>query len=361
VAVAINGDPGPAPRGPRHARTTDPAAEPAGRPDPRRDAGRARPAASTRLPRWWWEILGIALLYAAYTGVRGLKSDNLTRADAVGLELVRLENAWHLNPERTLNAGLAHVPALAVLACYFYATLHYILTPAVLIWMYRRNPDHYRVARSTILLATIIGLVGFWLLPTTPPRLLVGSGYHDTMADVAGWGWWGGDASAPRGLGGLTNQYAAMPSLHCGWALWCGYLLARFARHRWARIIGGCYPVLTTLVVMSTGNHYFLDAIGGFVDLLLSVAIVLLVRRSLPRRPRLTPVAAAAGDIAAAAGEISAAAGEVPAAAGDDPGRQLPDDSPPRAPRADRRPTGTGRPPPRPTTGTAPTPGPVPG
>ncbi|OHV73651.1 phosphatase PAP2 family protein [Pseudofrankia sp. BMG5.36] len=248
-------------------------------------------AAGNGLPHWWQEVIGIALLYGAYTGVRGLKSDDLASADHLGRELLRLENVWHINPEHTLNNVLAQVPALAVPACYFYATLHYILTPAVLIWMYRRNPGHYRVARSTILLATVIGLVGFWLLPTTPPRLLAGTGYHDTMADVSGWGWWGGDASAPRGLGGLTNQYAAMPSLHCGWALWCGYLLARFARHRAVRVIGACYPVMTTLVVMSTGNHYFLDAVGGFVDLLLAVMIVLLVRRALPRRPRLTPAA----------------------------------------------------------------------
>src|SRR5262245_10226501 len=180
-------------------------------------AGVPPPAQEEPRPRWWLELVSIASLYGLYTAVRGLKSDNLASADATGRELLRLENLWHLNPEHTLNDLLAQVTALAVPACYFYATLHYILTPAVLIWMYGRRPAHYRVARSTILLATILGLVGFWLLPTTPPRLLDGAGYHDTMAEVSSWGWWGGDASAPRGMGGLTNQYAAMPSLHCGW------------------------------------------------------------------------------------------------------------------------------------------------
>ncbi|OHV37081.1 MULTISPECIES: phosphatase PAP2 family protein [Pseudofrankia] len=296
MAVATNDAQGPAQPGPRRGRDHGPGRDPEREPGPESHPTTARAtaagAAGNGLPRWWQEILGIALLYGAYTGVRGLKSDDLARADDIGREVLRLENVWHLNPEHSLNDFLAHVPALAVPACYFYATLHYVLTPAVLIWMYRRNPGHYRVARSTILLTTVIGLVGFWLLPTTPPRLLVGAGFHDTMAAVSGWGWWGGDASAPRGLGGLTNQYAAMPSLHCGWALWCGYLLARFARRRAVRVIGACYPVMTTLVVMSTGNHYLLDAVAGFVDLLLAVAIVLLVRRALPRRRRPTPTGA---------------------------------------------------------------------
>jgi hypothetical protein len=232
------------------------------------------------------ELIAIASLYGLYTGIRGVKSDDLDAADDTARQLLHLERVWHLNPEHPLNNLLVHVTALAVPACYFYATLHYIVTPAVLIWMYRRNPSHYRRARSTILLTTILGLVGFWLLPTTPPRLLADAGFHDTMAQVHGWGWWGDDASAPRGLGGLTNQYAAMPSLHCGWALWCGFLLARHARHRAVRVIGALYPVGTTLVVMSTGNHYFLDAVGGVVDVILAAAIVLLVGRVLPRRPK---------------------------------------------------------------------------
>lgn len=267
--------------------------EPGDKPAP--TAVQARPATAERLPRWWVEILAIAALYGLYTGIRGLKSDDLGTADHTARRLLHLEQVWHLNPEHPLNNLLVHATALAVPACYFYATLHYILTPLVLAWMYRRQPAHYRRARSTILLTTVLGLVGFWLLPTTPPRLLPGAGFHDTMAQVSDWGWWGGDASAPRGLGGLTNQYAAMPSLHCAWALWCGFLIARHARRTAIRVLGACYPVLTTLVVMSTGNHYFLDAVGGIVDLLLAAGIVLLVGRLARRRP--TPASGAGTDV----------------------------------------------------------------
>jgi hypothetical protein len=223
-------------------------------------------------PRWR-EIALAVVVYAAYTVTRGLTDGNVEDADEIGRALLRWENSWHLAPEQTLNRLLRHTPALAVAFCYFYATLHYLLTPAVLVWVYRRHPDRYRAARTTLLVATVLGLVGFWLLPVTPPRLLPGGGFHDTLADVSGWGWWGGQASAPRGLGDLTNQYAAMPSLHVGWALWAGWLLARHARRRAVRVAGLLYPVVTTVVVMATANHYLLDAAGGVAVMALAAGI----------------------------------------------------------------------------------------
>lgn len=122
----------------------------------------------------------------------------------------------------------------------------------------------YRFARTWLMTSTLVGLIGFTLAPTAPPRLLAGGhGFVDTMAQYSSYGWWGGDASAPRGLGGLTNQYAAMPSLHVGWSLWCGIVLWRYGRTRFVRALGIAYPLGTTLVVMGTANHYFLDALAG--------------------------------------------------------------------------------------------------
>ena len=123
-------------------------------------------------------------------------------------------------------------------------------------------------------------LVGYLLLPTAPPRMLVQSGLRDTLADTQSWGWWGGEGSVPRGLGALTNQFAAMPSLHVGWAIWCGVLIAVYARSRWVRMLGVAYPITTTLVVMATGNHYLLDAVAGAV----TMAAGALLATALPRR-----------------------------------------------------------------------------
>jgi len=228
----------------------------------------------------------------AYDTTRGLRQGNLSSANSNGGRLLSWEQALHIAPEHALNQLLWHVTALAVVASYIYATLHFIVTPAVLIWLYRRHPGVYRSARTTVALGTGIALVVFWLVPTTPPRLLPGDHIHDILASVHQWGWWGGDGSAPRGLGGLTNQLAAMPSLHVGWALWSGWLVARYARHISVRVLGAFYPVVVTLVVMGTGNHYLLDALGGTVVIALSAGIVrlagflhrLLGNRARPRR-----------------------------------------------------------------------------
>lgn len=247
------------------------------------------PAAARTVPRWQREVVVLGGLYAIYEASRGIASSDPAQALARGRGILNWERAWDLAPEASLNHLLAHVTPLAVLAAYFYSTLHYVVTPAVLVWMYRRQPGHYRSARTSLALGTALGLIGFYLLPTAPPRLLPGSGLRDTLAGVSRWGWWSSEGSVPRGLGGLSNQLAAMPSLHVGWALWSGVLVARYAIRRWVRWLGALYPLATTLVVLATGNHYLLDAIGGAGVMALGVGAARLLRTFLGTRPVAAP------------------------------------------------------------------------
>ncbi|MFF7779363.1 phosphatase PAP2 family protein [Streptomyces tanashiensis] len=215
-------------------------------------------------PRWWAELSLIAVVYAAYSGGRLLVKGDEASAVEHGLAILRFEERLGIDAEHPLNRLFTDVPALGVPADFAYASLHYLVTPAVLVWLFRRRPAHYRAARTWLMLSTLLGLVGFTLLPTCPPRLLdAAHGFTDTMAHFASYGWWGGEASAPRGLGGLTNQYAAMPSLHVGWALWCGVMLWRYGRTPLTKALGVAYPLVTALVVMGTANHYLLDAVAG--------------------------------------------------------------------------------------------------
>lgn len=221
-------------------------------------------ARTAHRPRWWAELLLLVVVYAAYSAGRLLARGDVSTAVDHGLAILRIEKAFFLNAEHPLNRLFTSTPALGIPADFAYASLHYVVTPAVLIWLFRRRPAHYRVARTWLMLSTLLGLVGFTLLPTCPPRLLDASyGFVDTMAQYSSYGWWGAEASAPRGLGGMTNQYAAMPSLHVGWALWCGVLLWRHGRTRLIRGLGIAYPLLTVIIVMGTANHYFLDAVAG--------------------------------------------------------------------------------------------------
>ncbi|WP_419995276.1 phosphatase PAP2 family protein [Streptomyces boninensis] len=222
------------------------------------------PAAYEPRRKWWAELILIAIVYALYSAGRLLATGSVAQANDHGLAILDLEKALYLHAESPLNDLFTAHAAIGVPADFAYATLHYIVTPAVLIWVWRRRHEHYRRLRSWLMASTLIGLVGFVLLPTAPPRLLAGEhGFVDTMAQYSSYGWWGGEASAPRGLGGLTNQYAAMPSLHVGWALWCGLVVWRHARSRTVRVLALAYPVVTALVVMGTANHYLLDAVAG--------------------------------------------------------------------------------------------------
>ncbi|NED11437.1 phosphatase PAP2 family protein [Streptomyces sp. SID9124] len=221
------------------------------------------PAPRHRL-RWWTELPLLALVYAAYSGGRLLARGDVSTAVDHGLSILRVEKALFLNAEHPLNRLFTAHASIGVPSDFAYASLHYVVTPAVLIWMFRRHSAAYRRARTWLMTSTMLGLIGFTLMPTCPPRLLDAKhGFVDTMAQYSSYGWWGTEASAPRGMGGMTNQYAAMPSLHVGWALWCGILLWRHAKHPALRAAGIAYPLITTFVVMGTANHYLLDAVAG--------------------------------------------------------------------------------------------------
>jgi hypothetical protein len=98
-------------------------------------------------------------------------------------------------------------------------------------------------------------------LPTAPPRLV--GGYVDTLLSTSPVGWWGAEGSAVRGAGGAVDQYAAMPSMHVGWALWCGMVFWRLARARWQHVLAVGYPAVTAVVVIATANHWVLDVLVG--------------------------------------------------------------------------------------------------
>lgn len=253
--------------------------------------------APTARPRWWTELPLILLVYACYSAGRLLVRGNESAAVDHGLAILRFEKALWLNAEHPLNRLFTREPWIGIPADFWYASLHYLVTPAVLIWLFRSRAVRYRAARTWLMTSTFIGLVGFTLLPTCPPRLLDPSnGFVDTMAHYSAYGWWGGQASAPRGLGGMTNQYAAMPSLHVGWALWCGVMLWRYGGTRTTKVLGVAYPLITTIVVMGTANHYFLDAVAGAAVMGVGLLLAPLVLRNADRAKvwisaRVAPVA----------------------------------------------------------------------
>ncbi|WP_306320391.1 MULTISPECIES: phosphatase PAP2 family protein [unclassified Streptomyces] len=268
--------------------------------------------------RWWTELPLILLVYGAYTAGRLLARGDVSQAVDHGLAILRAEKAVGLNLEHPLNRLFTREPWLGVPADFWYASFHYLVTPIVLVWLFRRRAEIYRTARTWLMTSTMIGLIGFILVPTCPPRLLAaGHGFVDTMAYYSSYGWWGGAASAPKGMGGLTNQYAAMPSLHVGWALWCGVMLWRHGRSPLLKAVGIAYPLLTTVIVMGTANHYFFDALAGVAAMAAGLLLTKPVRIAAARVREWahglvagTPVAPSATPGPIVSGECQTASGE---------------------------------------------------
>lgn len=253
-----------------------------------------------RAPGWLREFLLVAIIYVGYEASRGITDTTFDIAERNGWGILHWEQAWHLAPEGLLTHGLIGITPFAVAAAYFYSTMHYVITPIVLVWMYVKHPVQYRPARTVLAISTILGLIGFYLLPTAPPRLLANAGVPDALFHVRQFGWWGGEGSVPRGLGSLTNQFAAMPSMHVGWALWCGVLMYRYSSRWWVRWAGVVYPTITTYVVLSTGNHYLLDAVAGALVMGLGYLLTIAFRRAglaaVRRRNADAPAAPAAAE-----------------------------------------------------------------
>ena len=142
-----------------------------------------------------------------------------------GRGVQHLQDALHLNFERSLNRFVAAHEPVAQVMNYYYATLHFVVTIGCLVWLFRAHPRIYRGARTILFATSLIALAGFYLYPLAPPRLLPQYGYVDTLLKFHTWG-----SLADPKIAEHSNQYAAMPSLHIGWALWCGvaiYLCAR--------------------------------------------------------------------------------------------------------------------------------------
>lgn len=222
-----------------------------------------------KVPIWWFEILLVVAFNFAYEHVRNLVKLQPLEAMNHGLAVLRFSQWTHLDLEQGFNGILFHNQWLATIADYDYSFLHLPLTASVLIWVFWKHRDRYLRIRNVLMITTLVGLIGFWLYPVAPPRLLPGNDFVDTVVLFHT-----PFALADPKMASATNQFAAMPSLHCAWALWCGLTLFLVARNRYLRAFGIFYPLWTVFVVMGTGNHYLLDCLAGYACVGIAVLIV---------------------------------------------------------------------------------------
>ncbi|MCH5677140.1 phosphatase PAP2 family protein [Streptomyces gilvus] len=238
-----------------------------------------------RTPRLWFEIVLIAVSYYTYSLIRNAVPEQRGKALRNADWIWKTEHHLGIAVEESVNHAINSVTWLIVAMNYYYATLHFIITLTVLVWLYRSHPGRYAAARLVLFATTGVALVGYYLYPLAPPRLMNGSTFIDTVTAHQTWG-----SMASGDLKHMSNQYAAMPSMHIGWSLWCGLTIFALARLPWVRILGLLYPAATLMVIVSTANHFWLDAVGGILCLTFGFTVSRLWYGALPYNlPRLVP------------------------------------------------------------------------
>lgn len=222
------------------------------------------------------ELALVATLFLAYKAGRLAVAGRTSTALADGERVWRLERLLHLPNEAVVQQPLLAHDLLIRLLNGYYAYVHFPATACCLVWLYVRRPGHYLWLRRTLAALTGAALAVHVLVPLAPPRMTALAGLVDT-----------GRRFGPAVYGSpqadtLSNQYAAMPSLHVGWALAVAVALVAVApgRLRWLWL---AHPLVTLLVVVVTGNHYWLDAVVAAV--LLVPILAVLPRPSAAGRP----------------------------------------------------------------------------
>ncbi|MDN0198600.1 phosphatase PAP2 family protein [Streptomyces sp. S.PNR 29] len=213
------------------------------------------------------ELLLVAGLFLVYKLGRQLATGHTGEAFRDAHRVWDLERAVHLPGEDAVQSVLLHDDTLVHVANTYYATVHFPATAAFLIWLWLRRPAHYVWARRVLAAVTAAALVVHLLFPLAPPRMLAATGLVDT-ARV-----YGPSVYGPPQTDHLSNQFAAMPSLHFGWALMVaiGRIVATRSRLRRLWLL---HPLLTLLVIVGTANHYWLDAIVAAALLGLALAVI---------------------------------------------------------------------------------------
>ena len=229
----------------------------------------------------WIEIVVIGWLFWLYDVINDWAPIRQALAVRNAMGVLSLERSLHLDPELALNRWLAGHSVIAVPASYYYFFAHAVMTFALLAWMWWSRPAIYVRLRTQLVIVNLIAFVVFWRYPLAPPRMFPSLGYHDVIATSHALISWHSVVLAQD-----ADQLAAMPSLHVAWAAWCGLALWQLSR-RWAvAVLAIVYPLLTTFVVIATGNHYLLDVLAGFATVLVALALHWALGRVLALRQR---------------------------------------------------------------------------
>jgi hypothetical protein len=232
------------------------------------------------LPHGWRDLARQVAIWfgfiAAYQVARGLADRNPARAFWNGWRVLTFEqrtthHLFELTAQRIVDSS----HTLLTIVAWTYWNSEFTVVGLAILWVYLRRHEHFARFRNTVLLANVIGLFGYVLWPTAPPRMFTTTGFQDALD---------GMGSVNHGsalISFASNPYAAMPSLHAADSLIVGVVLVAASRRWWTKALWALWPAWVWFCVMATANHFLLDVVAG-----IGVAIVSLLLVSQAHRGR---------------------------------------------------------------------------
>jgi len=265
-------------------------------PTTRRGSEPSRHSRSFPIPVSFFRESGIVGLAAyLYFFVRGLIHAREADAMEHARWLVSTEKSLGIFHERQLQSWILGHDWLVSLVNSIYIYGHWPVVVGTLVWLFVRHREAFPVFRTAMVISGVIGFVFFFFYPMAPPRFLADLGFVDTVTLHS-------EAYRVLQPPSLTNQFAAMPSLHVGWNLLMGIAIFRYSSNRFWKTFAVLMPLAMWAATILTANHYFVDGIVGSALALTGLAIAFRINRR--KEPvwierRITPEAATQRPIAA--------------------------------------------------------------
>ncbi len=235
--------------------------------------------------------MGSAAIFVAYDWMRDRLAGSAATAFRNAQQIVRWEKWLALYRERAVEQAFLSADWFMAFWNIYYGTIHFVIPIVALVLLYRRLPARYVQWRNTLAFMLGLALLGFWLYPLMPPRLMPAQyGFVDTAARFFNFGPQVRVRIGPSGqptaaaIRAYGNLFAAMPSLHVGWSTWCALALWPLARKSWAKVLLVLYPMTILFCIVVTANHWILDAVGGWIVLGVGYALAALLSNRRLRR-----------------------------------------------------------------------------
>ena len=234
---------------------------------------------------WIKEIIAIVIILIGYSLVQK-KKQNVKKAFDNAMYVIDKEKKIGIYNELPFQKLFLSNKSFIKIMNFYYGATHIIITLAILILLYTKQTNNFKLWRYTFIIMNCIASIIYYLFPLMPPRLLDapcpkdggfgGACYIDSKQDkydfVDTIKLYGGPMNFNKGIvKDVSNQYAAMPSMHVGYAIWCAYALYQFIHNPWIRVSLLIYPIITILNIIITANHFWLDAIVGILVFIISL------------------------------------------------------------------------------------------